>query len=119
MLYAFKITTMDETKALKDALAEYIKWFGKRETKTDKLPVLPINKTIMSKMKELDTIAEGIADVTMELMKDSIDWQLEDFPQDGDEYNAIHAAVMTKAIEYMYLLILPLLKQKNDGESII
>jgi len=28
---------MDETKALKDALAEYIKWFGKRETKTDKL----------------------------------------------------------------------------------
>jgi len=29
--------TMDEKKILKDALAEYIKWFGKRETKTDKL----------------------------------------------------------------------------------
>ena len=28
---------MDETKVLKDALTEYIKWFGKRETKTDKL----------------------------------------------------------------------------------
>ena len=28
---------MDETKILKEALAEYIKWFGKRETKTDKL----------------------------------------------------------------------------------
>jgi len=29
--------TMDETKVLKNALAEYIKWFGKREAKTDKL----------------------------------------------------------------------------------
>ena len=28
---------MDERKVLKEALAEYIKWFGKRETKTDKL----------------------------------------------------------------------------------
>jgi hypothetical protein len=28
---------MDETKALKSVLTEYIKWFGKRETKTDKL----------------------------------------------------------------------------------
>ena len=28
---------MDETKVLKDALTEYIKWFGKRETKTDEL----------------------------------------------------------------------------------
>ena len=37
MLCAFKITIMDETKVLKDALTEYIKWFGKREVKTDKL----------------------------------------------------------------------------------
>jgi hypothetical protein len=37
MLYAFKITTMDEITELKEALAEYIKWFGKRETKTDEL----------------------------------------------------------------------------------
>ena len=36
-MYAFKITTMEETKVLKDALTEYIEWFGKRETKTDKL----------------------------------------------------------------------------------
>tara|TARA_B110000046_G_scaffold150208_1_gene158526 strand:- start:481 stop:633 length:153 start_codon:yes stop_codon:yes gene_type:complete len=28
---------MDEKKVLKEALTEYIKWFGKRETKTDKL----------------------------------------------------------------------------------
>ncbi len=56
----------------------------------------------MSKMKELDEIAQGIADVTKELMYDSIDWQLADFPQDGDEYNAIHSAVMKRAIEYLY-----------------
>tara|TARA_R100001510_G_C7586200_1_gene157456 strand:+ start:485 stop:670 length:186 start_codon:yes stop_codon:yes gene_type:complete len=57
----------------------------------------------MGKMKELDEIAQGIADVTMELMEDSIDWQLADFPQDGDEYSAIHREVMSKAIEIMYL----------------
>ena len=28
---------MDGITELKEALAEYIKWFGKRETKTDKL----------------------------------------------------------------------------------
>tara|TARA_B110000495_G_C22433705_1_gene272905 strand:- start:248 stop:454 length:207 start_codon:yes stop_codon:yes gene_type:complete len=55
----------------------------------------------MSKMKELDGIAEGIAEVTLELMEDSIDWQLGDYPQDGDNYDAIHAAVMTMAIGYM------------------
>jgi hypothetical protein len=56
----------------------------------------------MSKMKELDDIAQGIADVTKELMYDSIDWQLEDFDQDGDEYNAIHSEVMFRAIEKMW-----------------
>ena len=56
----------------------------------------------MSKMKELDNIARGVADVTKELMYDSIDWQLEDYPQDGDEYNAIHSHVMRRAIEMMY-----------------
>ncbi len=28
---------MDEITELKEALAEYIKWFGKRETKTEEL----------------------------------------------------------------------------------
>jgi hypothetical protein len=36
-MYAFKITIMDEITELKEALAEYIKWFGKRETKTEEL----------------------------------------------------------------------------------
>ena len=56
----------------------------------------------MSKMKELDRIARGVADVTIELMYDSVHWQLEDYPQDGDTYNAIHSHVMTRAIAMMY-----------------
>ena len=57
----------------------------------------------MSKMKELDEIAEGIAEVTKELMSDSIDWQLEDYPLDGDDYNELHSMVMFLAIEKMYM----------------
>lgn len=59
----------------------------------------------MSKMKQLDEIAEGIADVTMELMHDSIDWRIADFEQDGDEYNATHSEVMFRAIEKMWFEI--------------
>ena len=56
----------------------------------------------MSKMKEIDDIAQGIADVTKEIMYDSIDWQISDQPVEGDEYNDLHSYVMNKAIEYMY-----------------
>jgi|GEM_PF-5020100 len=56
----------------------------------------------MSKMKELEQVAQGVADLTKELMYDSIDWQLSDYPQDGDEYNALHSYVMNKAIELLY-----------------
>ena len=55
-----------------------------------------------TKNKKLFDIAQGVADVTMELMYDSIDWQLEDFEQDGDDYNAIHSHVMRLAIAKMY-----------------
>ena len=58
---------------------------------------------IKDKTIAIDEIAMGIAGMTLELMEDSVDWQLEDFPQNGDDYNTIHTAVMTKAIEYMYL----------------
>ncbi len=54
-------------------------------------------------MKELDEIAMGIADVTEELMHDSVDWQIGDQPLDGDDYEDLHNYVMQKAIEYMYL----------------
>ena len=71
------------------------------------------NMEIENKTTAINEIAMGIASVTLDLMEDSVDWQLEDFPQDGDNYDAIHSAVMKKAIEYMYL------QTKNDGESII
>jgi hypothetical protein len=54
-------------------------------------------------MKEIDEIAQGIADVTKELMRDSIDWQIADQPVSGDDYNDLHDYVMSKAIEYMYI----------------
>ena len=57
----------------------------------------------MSKMKELDEIAEGIAEVTKELMYDSVDWQLEDYPLDGGDYQELHSMVMFLAIEKMYM----------------
>ena len=45
-------------------------------------------------MKELDEIAQGIADVTKELMYDSIHWQIAEFHVEGDSYNDLHAHVM-------------------------
>ncbi len=66
-------------------------------------------------MKELDEIAQGIADVTKELMYDSIDWQLSDFDQDGDDYNEIHSYVMDKAIEKM-AMELPEFRRLNVGD---
>ncbi len=62
---------------------------------------------------KLDEIAQGVADVTLELMEDSVDWQLADFPQDGDEYRAIHSNVLQLAIKKMYL------QTKHDSGSII
>ena len=56
----------------------------------------------MSKMKEIDDIAQGVADVTKELMNDSIDWQIADQPVTGDAYEELHAYVMSRAIEYLY-----------------
>ena len=56
----------------------------------------------MSKMKEIDDIAQGIADVTKELMYDYIDWQLADQKVTGDDYNELHSYVMQLAIRKMY-----------------
>ena len=56
----------------------------------------------MSKMKEIDEIAQGVADLTKELMYDSVDWQIADQPVEGDDYNELHSYVMSKAIEYLY-----------------
>jgi len=56
----------------------------------------------MSKIKEINDIAQGIADMTKEIMYDSIEWQIADQPVNGDEYNELHSYVMSKAIEILY-----------------
>tara|TARA_R110002167_G_scaffold71592_1_gene201904 strand:+ start:336 stop:518 length:183 start_codon:yes stop_codon:yes gene_type:complete len=56
----------------------------------------------MSKMKELNEIAEGVAEVTLELMADTVDWQLSDFNQDGEDYNKICKHVLDLAITKMF-----------------
>ena len=56
----------------------------------------------MSKTSELDLIAQGVADHIKEIIHDTVEWQIADQPFDGDEFNAIHSAVMKRAIEYLY-----------------
>jgi hypothetical protein len=53
-------------------------------------------------MKELDAIAQGVADITKELMYDSVDWQIADQPVEGDDYVDLHSYVMKLAIEKLY-----------------
>jgi hypothetical protein len=52
----------------------------------------------MSKMKELDTIAQGVADHMMEIIDDSVDWQLADQPLDGDDYQEMKEYVINLAL---------------------
>ncbi len=56
----------------------------------------------MSKMSEIDLIAQGVADHCMEIMYDTVDWQLGDQPLNGDDFNDLHSYVMKKAIENMF-----------------
>jgi len=52
----------------------------------------------MSKMKELDIIAQGVADHMKELIEDSVDWQLADVPLDGDDYQDMKEYVINVAL---------------------
>tara|TARA_R100000951_G_scaffold71137_1_gene60003 strand:+ start:414 stop:653 length:240 start_codon:yes stop_codon:yes gene_type:complete len=63
---------------------------------------LQLNLNNMSKMSELDLIAQGVADHMKELLYDTVEWQIAEQPVDGDDYNALHSMVMNKAIEYLY-----------------
>ncbi len=56
----------------------------------------------MSKMSEIDLIAQGVADHCKEIMYDTVEWQIAEQPVDGDDYNKLHSYVMSKAIEYLY-----------------
>jgi hypothetical protein len=55
----------------------------------------------MSKMKELDLIAQGVADHMQELLHDTVEWQIADQPVEGDDYIELHSYIMDKAIEKM------------------
>ena len=56
----------------------------------------------MGKMKEIDDIAQGVADFTLELMRDSVEWQIADKPVEGDAYFELKDYVISKAIELLY-----------------
>jgi hypothetical protein len=52
----------------------------------------------MSKMKELDSIAQGVADHMKEIIEDSVDWQLAEVPLDGDDYQRMREYVINVAL---------------------
>lgn len=56
----------------------------------------------MTKKININEVAQGIADITLELMYDTTDWQLSEYEADGDDYVAIHAETLQRAIELMY-----------------
>ena len=56
----------------------------------------------MSKMSEIDLIAQGVADHMKELLYDTVEWQISDQHVNGDDFNELHSYVMNKAIEILY-----------------
>ena len=52
----------------------------------------------MSKMKELDSIAQGVADHMKEIIEDSVDWQLAEVPLYGDDYQKMKEHVINVAL---------------------
>ncbi len=52
----------------------------------------------MSKMAELDLIAQGVADHMKEIIEDSVDWQLADQPLEGDDYMQMKEYVINVAL---------------------
>jgi len=49
-------------------------------------------------MKELDSIAQGVADHMKEIIEDSVDWQLAEVPLDGDDYQRMREYVINVAL---------------------
>jgi len=52
----------------------------------------------MSKIKELDLIAQGVADHMKELLYDTVEWQIADQPLDGDDYQRMREYVINVAL---------------------
>ena len=53
-------------------------------------------------LEQMNEVASGVADVTLELMEDSVDWQLAEWEATGDTYDAIHYEVIQMAVSKMY-----------------
>ena len=49
-------------------------------------------------MKELDVIAQGVADHIQEIIKDSVDWQMSEVPLSGDDYYEAKQYVINVAL---------------------
>ena len=49
-------------------------------------------------MKELDLIAQGVADHMQEIIEDSVDWQMSEVPLSGDDYNQAKEYVINVAL---------------------
>ena len=56
----------------------------------------------MSITKQIDEIAERIAEITLQLIEDSVDWQIADQDLDGDEYSELLDYVVSESIEKLY-----------------
>ena len=56
----------------------------------------------MSKMSELDLVAQGVADHMSEIIADSVDWQLADIPLNGDSYLEMKEYVIMLALKKLY-----------------
>ena len=70
----------------------------------------------MSKTKELDSIAEAVADNLREVMMDSISWSVDGTIVDelsGDEYYNACNYIIEKAIEKLAIELLPDYKQNT------
>tara|TARA_B100000683_G_C12283644_1_gene470994 strand:+ start:457 stop:690 length:234 start_codon:yes stop_codon:yes gene_type:complete len=59
----------------------------------------------MSKMKEIDRVAEYLHEVCLEQLDDSIDWAVDGIPEiedlEGNDYQQVKTAIMRRTIEYM------------------
>ena len=59
--------------------------------------------------KAINEVAQNIASTTTELLYDTVHWQIGSISAEGDEYDAIHAEVMRRAIQIMHNDHVPLL----------
>ena len=69
--------------------------------------------------KTINEVAQSIASTTTELLHDTVHWQIESVSADGDEYDAIHAEVMRRAIQIMHDDIAPLIKTYYIKKQIV